>query len=63
MAKEADTNNDKLFCKECDELVVPVKKMFGTLLCPNCGVIVGGKYSIDEFNQPGSGNGRAVANH
>ena len=30
----------QVFCKDCKAWVVPVKKMFGVLLCPKCNRIL-----------------------
>ncbi len=43
MSKEKDklqSKNSSMYCKGCDKDVVPVKKMFNTLLCPNCYIII-----------------------
>lgn len=45
MSKSKETTT--LVCPTCGN-VKPVHKTFGTLVCPKCNIIIGGKYSPNE---------------
>jgi predicted RNA-binding Zn-ribbon protein involved in translation (DUF1610 family) len=33
-----------IYCKTCKKMVTPTEKIFDTLICPECGYIIGGKH-------------------
>jgi DNA-directed RNA polymerase subunit RPC12/RpoP len=38
----------KVYCAKCKKEVVPIKKIFNTMLCPNCNIILSSDCGIDK---------------